>query len=231
GELADRAKPAVLQDADIEPNAQRLVCRPAEKNVACGLHHPLPLDHPPALRAVVGKLFREPLEDRALRLLDLQEERLAVAAQEQPDNADRADRADPDRLEGDVLQLIPVEKNRPVGGEGAAVEREAAGKVDPASDRLRAEVEDRRRLVGDPGLAAGHEVRKVVVPVETAALSVADHGQEAAPQRRALDALELILEIDPAVPDFQWRKAHERKHVLAISGHRARSEAARPLAR
>ena len=43
--------------------------------------------------------------------------------------------------------------------------------------------------------------------------------------------LELLFEIDPAVPDFQRRKVHEREHVFAISGHCARREAARPLVR
>src|SRR6202042_188529 len=70
GELADRAEPAVLQDANIELDPQRLVRRPAEKNVGRGLHHPLPLDHAPALRALIGKLLRQSLEHGALRLLD-----------------------------------------------------------------------------------------------------------------------------------------------------------------
>ena len=121
GELADRAEPAVLQDANIEFDPLRLVRRPAEKNVARRLHHPLPLDHAPALRALVGKLLRESLEDGALRLLDLQEERLAVAAEEQPDNTDRADGSDAHRFESDVRQSIAVEQHRPVGSERFAV--------------------------------------------------------------------------------------------------------------
>ena len=110
-----------------------------------------------------------------MRLLDLQEERLVVAAEEQSDDANRADRADAHRFEGDVHQSIAVEKNRPVGSERFAVKREPARKVNSAApDRLRADVEDRRRFVGDSRLAAGDEMRKVVVLVETAVLSVAD---------------------------------------------------------
>ena len=110
-----------------------------------------------------------------MRLLDLQEERFVVAAEEQPDNADRADRADAHRFESDVHQSIAVEKNRPVGSERFAVKREPAGKVDLAApERLRVDVEDRRRFVGDPGFAAGDEMGKVVVLVETAVLSVSD---------------------------------------------------------
>ena len=135
GEFADRAEPAVLQDANIEFDPQGLVRRPAEKDVARRLHHPLPLDHAPALRALVGKLLREPLEDGALRLLDLQEERLAVAAEEQPDDTDRADRSDAHRFEGDIRQSIAVEQHGPVGRERFAVERKPAIKVDLAASR------------------------------------------------------------------------------------------------
>ena len=81
------------------------------------------------------------------------------------------------------------------------------------------------------GFAAGDEMGKVVVLVETAALSVADHRREAAPQRGTLDVLELFLEIDPAVPDFERRKTHQSEHVFAIGGDRACREAARALVR
>ena len=105
-----------------------------------------------------------------MRLLDLQEERLAVAAEEQPDDADRADGPDAYCFESDIRQSVAVEQNGPVGGERFAVEREPASKVDlAASQRLRADVEDCRRLVGDPGFAGGDEMRKVVVLVETRA--------------------------------------------------------------
>jgi hypothetical protein len=40
---------------------------------------------------------------------------------------------------------------------------------------VRVDVEDRRRFVGDPRLAAGDEMGKVVVLVETAMLSVSDY--------------------------------------------------------
>ena len=92
-------------------------------------------------------------------------------------------------------------------------------------------MEDRRRLVGDPGFATGDEMRKVVVLVETALPGAPDQRRKAAPQRRTLDVLELLLKIDPAVPDLERRKTHESEHVFAIGGHRARREAARPLVR
>src|SRR3984885_11056989 len=165
GELADRAEPALFQDANIEFDPYGLIRRPAEKNVGRRLHHPLPLDHAPALRALVGKLLRESLEDGALSLLDLQEERLPAAAEEEPDNTDRADGSDAHRFEGDICQSIAVEEHGPVGRERFAVERKATIKVDlAASQRLWTDMEDLRRLVGDPGFARGDEVGKVVVP-------------------------------------------------------------------
>ena len=92
-------------------------------------------------------------------------------------------------------------------------------------------MEDRRRLVGDPRFSTGDEMRKVVVLVQTALLGAPDQRRKAATQRRALDVLELLLKIDPAVPDLERRQAHEREHVFAISRYRARREAARPFVR
>src|ERR1700733_14569354 len=206
--------------------------RPAEKNVGRRLHHPLPLDHPPSLRPLVGELLRESLEDGVLRLLDLQEERLVVAAEEQPDHTDRADGSDAHRFESDICQPVAVEQYGSVGRQRFAVERKAASKVDlAASQRLRTDVEDLRRLVGDPGFAGGDEVRKVVVPVETAGLSVSDQRRKTAAQARTLDLRKLMFEIDLAVPDFARRKLPKSEHMLAIISHCARSEAARLLAR
>jgi len=62
---------------------------------------------------------------------------------------------------------------------------------------------------------------KVVVLVETAVLSVSDQSRKATPQFRTFHVLELEHKIDPAVPDFQRRKLHERDKVFAIGGHGA----------
>ena len=43
--------------------------------------------------------------------------------------------------------------------------------------------------------------------------------------------LELLLQIDPAVPDFQRRKIHEGEHVFAVGGDRAGRQAAGALVR
>jgi hypothetical protein len=146
------------------------------KGSSVGLHHPLPLDHAPALWALIGELRRQPLENGALRLLDLQEKRLAVAIEEQSDDADRADRADAHRLEGDVGQPVAVEQNGPIRSERFPIKCEAACKIDLSAKRLAADVEDRRRLVGDPRLLAFHETGKVVVPVETEGSGASDNG-------------------------------------------------------
>ena len=75
---------------------------------------------------MVGKLLRESLEDGALSLLDLQEERLAVAAEEQPDHTDRADGSDAHSFESDICQSVAIEQHNPVGRERFAEKRKAA---------------------------------------------------------------------------------------------------------
>ena len=65
---------------------------------------------------------KEPLVDRRLRLLDLEEERIVVgAAVEEGDERAEPDAADADDLEGDVDDLVPVEQDPPVLLEAVAV--------------------------------------------------------------------------------------------------------------
>src|SRR5580765_1551058 len=90
-QLADRAKPPVLQLAHIELTLRCGVLGPAQEHVAGRLHEPLALDHALALMAVE---FRgEPLEHGLARFRYLQEQRCAVAAHVEPDGAERADAA------------------------------------------------------------------------------------------------------------------------------------------
>src|SRR5205085_621529 len=86
------------------------VLRRTEEDIAGRLHHPLPLDDAAALVAAVAELAAEPLQRRMHRLLDLQEQRLAVAGHEQRDAAEGSDRADADRLEGQILHHIATEQ-------------------------------------------------------------------------------------------------------------------------
>src|SRR5262249_58600594 len=98
-QFADRTEPPVLELAHIELPVRRGILGPAEEQVACRLHDALALDHPLALVAL--EFWRQPLEHGWAGLLELQEQRPAVAAPLTPDGAERADAADADHLEGD----------------------------------------------------------------------------------------------------------------------------------
>src|SRR5438046_7430820 len=87
-QLADRTEPPVLQLAHIEVSVRCDVLRPAQEEIACGLHDALTLDHPLALMALE---FRgQPLEHGFAGFFNLQEQRRAVAAQVEADGAERA---------------------------------------------------------------------------------------------------------------------------------------------
>ncbi len=80
-----------------------------------------PVDDALALMVVLARR-RIGLEHRALRLLDLQEERVAVVATEhQHDPGAGADAADADHLERGVDEAVAVEQRR--GGPRRAVSR------------------------------------------------------------------------------------------------------------
>src|SRR5215470_17481958 len=116
-QLADRAKPPVLQLAHVELTMGCGVLGPAQEHVARRLHDALALDHALALMAV--ELRRQPLEHGLAGFLELQEQRRAVATHVEPDGAERADAADADNLEGDVLERVAIEETEAVGRQPA----------------------------------------------------------------------------------------------------------------
>ena len=77
-----------------------------------GLHHALTFDDTASLRSSEGMFGSKPLENRVLCFLHLKEERLAVAAQEQADATESADRPDADGFEGEVLHLITLDESQ-----------------------------------------------------------------------------------------------------------------------
>src|SRR5215469_16320732 len=99
-------------------------------------------------------------KNRWLRLLDLQEQRSFVVGQEQADRAERADAADPDDFEGDVLKMIAPQQYAPIllqclgiGDEGLA-----------CIELMAAQMAHERRLVSDAPTAADllHEAKMVL---------------------------------------------------------------------
>jgi hypothetical protein len=72
------------------------------------------------------KFRRQPLEHRLAGFLDLQEEWSAIAANVQPNGAERANATDANHLEGDILQPISVEETKPVGLQAALISVKSA---------------------------------------------------------------------------------------------------------
>lgn len=95
--------------------------RPAEEDVARGLHEPLARYHPVPL--VIMRVGRQVvLQDGRHGFLDLQEERVVgVASEEQHDVAAGSDAPDADHLAGGVGEPEAVQQEAALLGEGAAV--------------------------------------------------------------------------------------------------------------
>src|SRR5215468_3440670 len=213
-QITDRAESPVFQLAHIELPVRGLILRPAQEDVARRLHDALALDHPLAL--VTLELLPKPLEYGLAGFLDLQEQRSAVAAHKQPDGAKRADAADADHLERDILERISIDETKPVGRQAARVGVEGAPGVDMvAGVALGREVIDKRRPVGDARLLSLDEMGKVVVFRQVVA-GPGENTSEFAPERAMLDPLDLASEIDFAVPDFHRRKLRQVAHAAAV---------------
>ena len=147
----------------------------------------------------------------------MKEERLAIAAQEQADAAESADRPDADGFEGEVLHLITLNEGQSLRRQTDPVEFEGASSVEIVSRiGVWIEMENRRRLVGELWLVTSYEVWVIVVLLETALPRFADDCSEIALQLAIPDHLEFLFEINLAVPNFQRRKAREGDHALAI---------------
>ena len=136
--------------------------RPAEHDVTGRLQPTLARDDAFAVRRVRARP-EEPLQDRCLRLLDLEEQRIIlVAALEQRREGRQSDASHADDLDGAVDELIPIEQVAAI-----LLERGPIGRQDARLDR-RADlwiVVDRRRMVDDPTEAVGPdggELRQLV---------------------------------------------------------------------
>src|SRR5262249_34062018 len=155
--IADRTQPPVLQLPNIELPVRSGVFRPPQEYVACRLHDTLTLHHPLALVARVCR--SQSLEHRRARFLQLQKQWRAVPAHIKPDGAERADAADANHFEGDVLELVPVNKQKSVGGQPFLVGVKYASCI----ERGMVEMINEWRPICDPRLPALDEAREVVV--------------------------------------------------------------------
>src|SRR6266850_6313883 len=110
-----------LHDALPISTDRRAVANPAKEDVTRRLHQPLALDN--TLAVVRERAPREErFQNRALRLLDLKEERvLAVAPEQQHYPAPRADTADADDLPREIHVAVRLEKLATIALQRSAV--------------------------------------------------------------------------------------------------------------
>ena len=155
----------VLELPDIQVPARR-TGRPAEQDVARRLEPALADDDAPAVVLRAGSA-REPLEDRRLGLLDLEEQRIVgVVAEQEDDPGAEADAPDADDLERRVDRSVVVEQDAAILLERRAIVGER--RADQRRGGLR-RVGDDGRAVHDPerGARAGRDpwqlVERVVV--------------------------------------------------------------------
>src|SRR5262249_21346709 len=132
------------------------------KNVARRLHHTLTFDDPPTRVAI--EFWPEAFEDRLSRFLDLKEQRIAIAAREQTDRAERADAPDPNRLKSNVVERVAVEQFYMLWRKMALIGGKHGFSIDPVPRiALSHEMKNQRRLVEDPGGLTHGEARSVVI--------------------------------------------------------------------
>src|SRR5205085_1483505 len=177
-------------------------------------------DDAASLRPGISQSAAEALQHGALRLLELQEQWFVIRGEEQSDATKRADRPDANCLEHEVLQREAVEQSQairrkilPICG-GDALKAQAV-----LSIGLGMKVEDCRRLLDDLHIACADQMREIVVPRETLAARLPNHAGKLASQATMRDPINLIFQIDAAVPDLEWRQFRQRSHVRPISSH------------
>src|SRR5262249_60993190 len=124
----------------------------------------------------------EPLQYRTLRLLELQEQRFAVASHQQRDVAIGANRPDADGLERKIHDLVAVEDVTPVSPKTLPVHGKNAISIEFMRHMgTRLEVEDRRRFVGNSKFASPDQTRKIVILFEPLSSRLADDHRQFAP--------------------------------------------------
>jgi hypothetical protein len=95
---------------------------------------------------------------------------------------------------------------------------------------LSREMVDQRRLVYDARLLARDEMREVVILFEPFA-RLGENGMELSPQRAVLDIFYFAPQLDPAMPDFQWRQLGKGAHTGAVGFNGRGCGGACPLVR
>src|SRR6516162_10236342 len=98
----------------------QLTFRPAEEEIAGGLHEPT-TSHDALAVVGVGALTRITFQDRTACLLDLEEKRIVLTRHQERDRAPRANAADSDHLDRNVKELELIQEPTPIFLEGFPV--------------------------------------------------------------------------------------------------------------
>ena len=205
------------------PVGRTLDAVPSEEDVAGGLHEALPGDH--ALPGVVVLAAAdELLEDRRLRFLRLQEQRvLAVTTEHQQDPRPGAHTSHTHHLQGGVDVFVGRQQMRAIRGQSLLVPVEDPFDLLLDVERLEfgpvggqvGQAHDQWRLIDDPRLAVDHLGELVQCLHGVPGARLGDrlgrllHGLG---RTCAFELLELLLEVHVGVPDLEIGHLGEPHH-------------------
>ena len=178
-------------------------------------------------------------EDRRVRLLDLEEQRVVLGVAHEEDHERLGpDRSDADDLPREVLEVVVVEHETPVRIHGlGVVEQALADELLGGLGRVLRRAHDHRRLLPDAIAAAVHALGEFLErPEARAPAGLREVLLRLLQRRLPLDRAEPrqhLLHVDPGVPDVE--EAHRRRvgHRRAIGlrgGARGRTLVLPPVA-
>ena len=142
---SDIGEAVILEPPDVEISAVHRNLGPAEEDVGGRLQHALADDNALAVIGIVGSPSVRG-QHRLLRFLDLEQQRRLVARHQQADGAERADAADPDDFECDIMQTVALQQNPPVFLQCLGVRSEGLARM----QIMPAQMVHQRRLFLDP---------------------------------------------------------------------------------
>ena len=190
--------------------------RPAQEDVAGGLHQPLPRDDPLAL-VRVDALARVRCEHRRTRFLHLQEQGMAFGRGEETHQAAGADAADADDLHREVFQAVAIEQHAAIVGQRQAIVLHPVEEL--LLHALLGDVEEHRRLVHQAMPAIDRRCQLGKQILADALTGLRDHLLPDLPGLGIRRVLDQGLHVQPLVPDVQRAPVRALAHVLPVRTH------------
>src|SRR5262249_43093073 len=139
-----------------------------------------------------------------------------VPAHVQANGAEHADAADANHFEGDVLEFVSVDKEKPVGRQAFFISVEHAPGIEAiAGVALPSEMIDEGRPIRDARLIAFDQTREIIVLGEMLA-RLGENTLELTPEFAVVYSIDLLRQVDHAVPGLQRRKLCQAADTNAI---------------